>query len=70
MNYDKKGGNRMFLKKLAQGGLITIEYYKNGVLRTLKGRVRRLNLKDQLVSLIDEKKVLHSIHLSGIKQIH
>jgi hypothetical protein len=70
MDYYKKGGYRMFLKKLAQGGLITVEYYKNGVLSTLKGRVRRLNLKDQLVSLIDEKKVLHSIHLSGIKQIH
>jgi hypothetical protein len=70
MDCYKKGGNRMFLKRLAEGGLITVEYYKNGVLRTLKGRVHRLNLKDQLVSLIDEKKVLHSIHLSGIKQIH
>jgi hypothetical protein len=60
----------MFLQKLAQGGLITIEYYRNGVLRTLKGRVHRLNLKEQLVSLMDEKQVLHSIRFSGIKQIH
>ncbi|MCM3724778.1 YolD-like family protein [Neobacillus cucumis] len=60
----------MFLQKLAQGGLITIEYYRNGILRTLKGRVYQLNLKKQVISLIDEKQVLHSIRLSGIKQIH
>jgi hypothetical protein len=60
----------MFLQKLAQGGLITIEYYRNGILWTLKGQVYRLNLKEQLLSLIDEKQALHSIHLSGIKQIY
>ena len=60
----------MFLQKLAQGGMITIEYYRNGILRTLKGRVYQLNLKKQAISLIDEKQVLHSIRLSGIKQIH
>ncbi|MEH7419346.1 YolD-like family protein [Neobacillus drentensis] len=60
----------MFLQKLAQGGQITIEYYRNGILRTLKGRVYQLNLKKQVLSLIDEKQVLHSICLSGIKQIH
>ncbi|MEH7546904.1 YolD-like protein [Neobacillus bataviensis] len=60
----------MFLQKLAQGGMITIEYYRNGILRSLKGRVYHLNLKKQVISLIDEKQVLHSIRLSGIKQIH
>ncbi|MEH7121280.1 YolD-like family protein [Neobacillus vireti] len=59
----------MFLQKLAQGGMITIEYYRNGILQSLKGRVHHLNLKKQVISLIDEKQVLHSIRLSGIKQI-
>ncbi|MBM7652340.1 hypothetical protein [Neobacillus cucumis] len=60
----------MFLQKLAQGGLLTIDYYKNGALKTLKGSVYCLNLKEQLLSLKDEKEVLHSIRLSGIKQIY
>jgi len=60
----------MFLQKLAQGGMITIEYDRNGILRSLKGRVYHLNIKKQMVSLMDEKQVLHSIRLSGIRQIH
>ena len=60
----------MYLKKLVHNGLITIDYYKNGALKTIKGRVYCLNLKDQLLSFKDEKQVLHSIRLSGIRQIY
>ncbi len=60
----------MFLKKLTQNGLITIDYDTNGALQTLKGRVYRLNLKDQILSLIDEKQKSFSIQLSSIRHIH
>jgi ubiquinone biosynthesis protein UbiJ len=60
----------MFLKKLTQNGLITVDYYTNGALQTLKGRVYRLNLKDQLLSLKDEKQKTFSIRLSSIRHIY
>ncbi|PFP30565.1 hypothetical protein COJ96_04960 [Bacillus sp. AFS073361] len=60
----------MFLKKLTQNGLITIVYYKNGALQTLKGRVYHLNLKEQLLSLKDEKQMLFSIRLSSVRHIY
>ncbi|MEH7502770.1 hypothetical protein V7152_12275 [Neobacillus drentensis] len=60
----------MYLKKLTQNGLITIDYDTNGALQTLKGRVYRLNLKDQILSLIDEKQKSFSIQLSSIRHIH
>ncbi|MCM2532689.1 YolD-like family protein [Neobacillus pocheonensis] len=60
----------MYLKKLTENRLITIDYYKNGVLQTIKGRVYSLNLIEQIVSLKDEKQKIFSIRLSGIKQIY
>ena len=60
----------MYLKKLTQSGQITIDFYTNGALQTLKGRVYRLNLKDQLLSLKDEKQIPFSIRLSAIKHIY
>jgi hypothetical protein len=60
----------MFLKKLAENRIITIDYFTNGVLKTIKGRVHCLNLREQLLSLKDDKQKAFSIRLSGIRQIY
>ncbi|MCM2534688.1 YolD-like family protein [Neobacillus pocheonensis] len=60
----------MFLKKLTTNKLITIDYYKNGILHKIKGRVYGLNLNEQILSLKDEKQKSFSIRLSGIKHIY
>ena len=60
----------MFLKKLTENRIITIDYYLNGVLQTIKGRVYALNLREQLLSLTDEKQKAFSICLSGIRGIY
>jgi len=60
----------MFLKKLSQNGLITIDYASNGDLHSLTGRVYRLNVKDQILSFIDDRKKFFSIPLSSIRQIY
>lgn len=65
-----KGEIDMYLKKLTQNGAITIDYDTNGALQTLKGRVYRLNLKDQILSIIDEKQKSFSIRLSSIRHIY
>ncbi|MCL6571933.1 MAG: YolD-like family protein [Bacillus sp. (in: Bacteria)] len=60
----------MFLKKLSENRMLTIDYFTNGVLKTIKGRVYRLNLREQMLSLKDEKQKAFSIRLSGIRQIY
>lgn len=50
--------------------MITIDYFTNGILQTIKGRVYCLNLRDQLLSLKDEKQKVFSIRLSGIREIY
>ncbi|MDQ0201681.1 YolD-like family protein [Neobacillus ginsengisoli] len=60
----------MFLKKLTENKLITIDYYKNGILQKIKGRVNGLNLNEQILTLKDEKQKPFSIRLSGIKHIY
>jgi hypothetical protein len=60
----------MFLKKLTKNGLITVDYYKNGSLKTCKGRVFNIHLKEQIISLRDEKQNIFYIHLSGIREIY
>ncbi|PLR98436.1 YolD-like family protein [Bacillus sp. T33-2] len=60
----------MHLKKLTLNRLITIDYYTNGSLRTFTGRVYRLNVFEQIISLKDEKHQLFTIPLSGIRQIY
>ena len=60
----------MYLKKLTEDKLITIDYYTNGVLQTIRGRVFRLNLIEQILSLKDEKQKLFTIPLSGIRHIY
>ncbi|AYE53542.1 YolD-like family protein [Priestia megaterium] len=60
----------MILKALRKKGVITINYYQNGLLQTCKGRVSDLNLHDQTLSLEDEQHNIFSIRLSGITDIH
>ncbi|MBZ5748909.1 YolD-like family protein [Metabacillus rhizolycopersici] len=59
----------MILKELTKIHFITITYYKDGVLQTCKGRVHKLDLYEQTVSLKDENHQVCSIRLSGIKEI-
>jgi hypothetical protein len=60
----------MYLKKLTENNLITIDYYSNGTLKTIKGRVKQLSINEQLLSLITEKQESFTIRLSGIRHIH
>ncbi|MQR84839.1 hypothetical protein GFV16_02625, partial [Bacillus megaterium] len=53
-----------------KNGAVTINYYKNGLLQTFKGKVQRLDLTDQTLSLKDEQQNTFSIRLSGIKEIY
>lgn len=60
----------MYLKKLTENRPILIDYYTNGALQTLKGRVYSLNLAEQKLFLQDEKQKFFSIRLSSIKHIY
>ncbi|MBM7703601.1 YolD-like family protein [Metabacillus iocasae] len=60
----------MILKALRKKGFITINYYKDGLLQTIKGQVHHLNLNEQTLSLKDENENVFSIRLSGIKEIY
>lgn len=60
----------MFLKKLTENKPITIDYDKNGAVETIRGRVYKLNLIEQILSLKDDKQKLFTIRLSGIRQIY
>lgn len=60
----------MFLKKLSVNKLISIDYYSNGSLKTIKGRVYKLDLLKQSLLLKDETHKLFTIQLSGIRQIY
>ena len=42
----------MILKALRKNGAVTINYYKNGLLQTFKGKVQRLDLKTKRRLLI------------------
>ncbi|MFJ7725305.1 hypothetical protein ACIQXV_03980 [Neobacillus sp. NPDC097160] len=60
----------MFLKKLAESKLVTIDYVKNGISQTIKGRVYRLNLREQMLSLKDEQQNSFTLRLSGIRKVY
>lgn len=60
----------MFLKKLSVNKLISIDYYSNGSLKTIKGRVYKLDLIKQSLLLKDEKQKSFTIQLSGIRHIN
>jgi hypothetical protein len=60
----------MFLKKLAENRDITIDYHANGTVQTLKGRISKLNLREQILFLKDQKQKIYPIRLSGIVKIH
>lgn len=69
-NHHMKGEMNMILKALRRNKLVTINYYIDGAIQTLKGRVHNLDLSDQTLSLEDENKNIFSIRLSGIKEIY
>jgi hypothetical protein len=60
----------MFLKKFTENKLITIDYDKDGTIKTLKGKVCFINSKEQVLSLKDEKQKRFSIKLSAIRYIY
>lgn len=60
----------MFLKRLAEKSPITVDYFTNGSLKTFKGYVLGLNLKEQILSLKDEKQKSIKLRLSGIRHIY
>ena len=60
----------MFLKKLTGRNFVTIDYDKNGITQTVKGRVYYLNLREQMLSLKDEQQNSFSIRLSGIRKVY
>ncbi|MCM3767000.1 YolD-like family protein [Bacillus sp. FJAT-29814] len=60
----------MYLKKLTENNPITIDYYSNGSVKTIKGRVKGLSINEQLLSIINEKQESFTIRLSGIRRIH
>ncbi|MCM3594996.1 MULTISPECIES: YolD-like family protein [Bacillaceae] len=60
----------MILKALRRNKLVTVNYYIDGAIQTLKGRVHNLDLSDQTLSLEDENKNIFSIRLAGIKEIY
>ncbi|MDY0943945.1 YolD-like family protein [Priestia megaterium] len=59
----------MLLKGLSRNRLITISYYKAGLLKTCKGRIYNLDLCQQILSIKDEHQQVCCIRLSGIKEI-
>lgn len=60
----------MILKELTAGRLITINYYKDGLFQTCKGHIYSLDLRQQTLSVKDEKQQVCSILLSSIKDIY
>ncbi|MCM3601871.1 YolD-like family protein [Robertmurraya korlensis] len=60
----------MFLKKLSVNKLISIDYYSNGSLKTIKGRVYKLDLIKQSLLLKDETHKPLTIQFSGIRHIY
>lgn len=60
----------MFLKQLARKQPVTIDYDKNGHVQTIKGRVYHLDLREQMLSLLDEQQNYFTIPLSGIRKVH
>jgi hypothetical protein len=60
----------MYLRKFVKNKMITVDYDMNGTIQTLTGQVYWINLKEQLLSLKDEKQKIVTIKLSGIRNIY
>lgn len=60
----------MVLKQLIKTGLVTINYYKDGVIHKCKGHVQSLNLAEQTLSLKDQQENVFSIRLSKIVEVN
>ncbi|WP_330501455.1 hypothetical protein V2I71_19890 [Peribacillus frigoritolerans] len=58
----------MILKAFRRNKLVTVtvNYYIDGAIQTLKGRVHNLDLSDQTLSLEDENK---NIFFSGLQEL-
>ncbi|MCM3186736.1 YolD-like family protein [Priestia aryabhattai] len=59
----------MFLKSLTSDDPLTITYYQDGLLKTYKGHIYKINTIDQLIFLKNDKEDLFSVHLYNIKDI-
>jgi hypothetical protein len=59
----------MFLKELTKKGFITIDYKRDGLSQSIRGRVYRFDLSKQTLLLKDENQQIFSIRLSSIKKI-
>lgn len=60
----------MYLKLLAANNFVNIEYENNGALKTLTGRVYKIYIKEQILTLKDEKQNIMHLRLSGIRDIY
>ncbi|WP_371261445.1 YolD-like family protein [Bacillus sp. OV322] len=68
-NKFNKKETAMILRELRKNRILTINYYKNGSLKTCKGKIHKLNVIQQTLFLEDEKQKVFSIELGGIKDI-
>ncbi|RFU68147.1 hypothetical protein D0469_12835 [Peribacillus saganii] len=59
----------MILKELANKTVVTVKYYKKGLLETCTGRIYKLNLQEQTLSIQDENQRIFPILFSGIQKI-
>ena len=59
----------MFLKALTKKRFVTIDYSRDGLSQTIRGRVYRFDLSKQILLLKDENQQVFSIQLSSIKKI-
>jgi hypothetical protein len=60
----------MVLRVLARKSSVSIDYYKNGLLQTCKGRVFNLDPYKQILYLKDDQQKTFSIRIDCIKIIH
>lgn len=59
----------MILRKLNSGRLITINYYKEGLLQTCQGYFHNFDSYQQAIFFKDEHQKIFSIDLSVIKEV-
>jgi YolD-like protein len=65
----RKEVNSMILRKLNPNRLITINYYKEGLLQTCQGYFCNFDWYQQAIFLRDEHQKIYSINLSVIKEV-
>ncbi|PFI59471.1 YolD-like family protein [Priestia megaterium] len=60
----------MILKSFINNKLVTINYYGDGVLKTFTGRISKLNIYEQILSLEDSQRNMISMRFSVIRDIY